>query len=192
MSIQFKLFFYLFMSNMFIHGLHFVTYYLSWVSCVYFAMKQQPWLGPLLTVVCLFIQIIAQITTHKPWKSAFIFALFLMSIGTILDTIWLHAHFITFNANPFAPFLSPPWMMALWLSFGFYLIVSGEKWLKHLLWLGLLTLISVPWGYWLGVIAGVITLHSSYWFYLILGLTWMITLPLICYLRQCRLGLGPT
>lgn len=156
---------------------HFTAYYTSWVGCIYYAAQGQVWTGPFIAIGCLLAQIIWQNIWNKEWQAALFYASVLTLVAIIVDSILLQLHWITFKATPFANKLPPPWIIMMWLSFGFNLILLNRKWLTwYKLW-AILILIGLPFAYHLGAIAGAATVTTPF-FYMVLGGTWLVLLPL--------------
>lgn len=168
--------------------IHFVLYYLTWILCIYYAAHDAPYLGPVLALILIAMQVVWQIITRQPYLRAVYFALGLALLGTLLDTIWLHAGFVYFKSNPFEGYVAAPWMTCLWLSFGLTLIVNSEPLLKHYVIWGLLALVFLPISYWLGVVCNAAQVNDPFHFYLYLGLVWSVLLPIsfIVYLSLTR------
>jgi len=160
---------------------HILSYYLSWISCIYFAAHHAPYKGPIITTCLLATQIFWQAADKKPIRNAIYFALSLTILGSITDTIWLYKDVVYFNANPFDSNFSPPWMIFLWLSFGFNIIIIYGKSLHHYFTWSIVVFFSIPLAYWLGVESGAAVLLTSYRFYLYLGMLWALLLPLSFY-----------
>lgn len=158
--------------------IHAISYYLSWFACIGFAGMGFAWLGPFITVAFLCGQVFLQVSMRLSWRPAFAFASILMFFGMLIDSILMHLGYIHFNANPFAPWLSPPWMSCLWLSFGFTMLVIRLSLLRYTLLLATLTLFFLPFAYWLGVVFYAAKVESAA-FYPILGGLWMILLPIL-------------
>lgn len=161
--------------------IHMSSYYICWIACIYFASHNAPYTGPIITLGVLFIQIIWQRMHQKPFIRAVVFAISLAILGSSLDTAWLYSGQIYFYANPFGAYFSPPWMICLWLSFGFNLVVMTEHWFHHYLVWGILVFFSIPFAYWLGVVSGAALLLTNPTFYLQLGIVWGLLLPLSFY-----------
>ena len=161
---------------------HFASYYVCWIACIYFAAHHAPYTGPIVTLIILAAQIFWQSIHQKPYKGAIYFAISLTLLGSIIDTVFLYAGLIYFNANPFGPYFSAPWMICLWLSFGFNIIILYERWLHHYFIWSIVVLFAIPFAYWVGVEAGAAVLLFSYSFYLYLGLLWALLLPISFYL----------
>lgn len=159
---------------------HFIAYYLTWFACIIYAASGEPWMGPAVALSFICVQLLVQMISHRPWLYELLFALTLMFVGMIVDTTLLQTGWIYFKANPFADSISPPWMACLWLSFGFTVTVTSRAWLHRYIIMGVLTFISLPFAYWIGVIIGAAVVES-WWFYPILGGTWMVLLPFLLH-----------
>ncbi|CZG73404.1 TPA: DUF2878 family protein [Legionella pneumophila subsp. pneumophila] len=170
-----------------LHIVHYLSYYLCWIFCIYLASYGYPLLGLIITVLIMGLQIIVQILNQLPWRDALYFSIGLALLGAITDAIWLYSGMIYFKANFFGSHFPPLWMVALWLSFGFNLVVLYGSWLTfYFLW-ALVMFPSIIFAYWLGVQFGAATLiGSEVVFYLTLGLTWSLFLPLSLYLFNYR------
>jgi hypothetical protein len=158
---------------------HFLAYYLCWVACVYAAALDHPYHGPVITLIIILLQIVWQTCKQLPWVGALVYGIGLALLGGVTDTFWLDHHFFKFNANPFDPYFSPLWMMSLWLSLGFNLVVLYRRLLRYYLIWGLITGPAIIFAYWVGVKVGAASLvNNDYWFFILLGVSWAILLPL--------------
>lgn len=166
--------------------MHGVFYYLSWVACVYFASREAAWTGPLVTLFSLLIQALWEKVNGLSLSRPLLFTLCFGLLGAAADTLWLWAGFILYKANPWAPYAAAPWIIALWLSFSFYLIVVYEKTFTYYKTFGFLALTGVPIAYWLGVKMGAALPLNAY-FYLILGCFWAVALPLFLWIYTARI-----
>ncbi len=169
---------------------HTLSYYLCWISCIYFAAHHAPYIGPIITLFLLAAQIFWQSMHHKPYRGAIYFAISLTILGSITDTVWLYRGLVYFNSNPFGPYFSPPWMISLWLSFGLNIIILYEKWLNYYFTWSITVFFSIPLAYWIGVESGAAVLLASYPFYLYLGMLWALLLPFSFYIYKL-LNKGP-
>lgn len=164
--------------------IHFVAYYLAWISCIFFASRNEPYTGPIIALILLTLQVLWQTTHKQPWWPALFFALCLTVVGSITDTFWMKHDFIYFKANPFYPHFTAPWMICLWLGFGFNTILISEKFIHHYFICGVLTFFFLPLAYWLGIKIGAAQLTNTPWFYLYLGVLWAILLPWFFYIYK--------
>ncbi|KTD20229.1 DUF2878 domain-containing protein [Legionella israelensis] len=170
------------MNNKISWAIHFFAYYIAWIGCIILAGLDYEYLSAVLVLVILFFQIAWQIIHGFLWKAPIYYTLFLTFLGIITDTLWLQMHLIDFNANPFSFHFAPLWMMSLWLSFGFNLIVLYQAFLKRYVTVGISSLVLIPVAYWLGIELGAASiLKEGRFFYLILGVTWAILLPFSLY-----------
>lgn len=166
-------------------AVHFGAYYLTWLGGIYLAALGFQYLSALLMLSVLLVQLVWQFVFGLSWKSALSYALCLAMLGALSDTLWLWLNMIYFNANPFGSYFAPLWMMVLWLSFGFNLITLYNAHLTRYYSIGFLTLAALPLAYWLGIELGAAhVLVPGYGFYLLLGLTWALMLPVSLYFFQ--------
>jgi hypothetical protein len=159
---------------------HFIAYYITWFVCIGYAAAGDQWLGPAIAGGLVVSQVVVQIVCVKPWRRELLFALVLMLIGILVDSIFLRTGLIYFKSNLFADMVSPPWMACLWLSFGFTMPITSSAWLHRYVVLGVLTFFSLPFAYWVGAVVGAATINTN-WFYPALGGIWMILLPLLLH-----------
>ncbi|MCC5792628.1 MAG: DUF2878 domain-containing protein [Legionellaceae bacterium] len=158
---------------------HFTAYYLSWIGCLYFASLDHPYLSALFIVALLMLQIIWQMRHGFSWKAAFCYGMMLAALGAITDSIWIWLHLIYFKANPFDMYFAPLWIITLWLSFGFNLILLYSAYLNRYMTISVLTLFSIPLAYWLGIRIGAAeSTGSASLLYVVLGVSWAILIPL--------------
>ncbi len=162
--------------------IHFLSYYLCWIACFYFAAKNESYLASITGLLFIAIQIIWQLINRLPYLQALYFALLIGVLGVITDAIWLHQNYIYFKANPFAPYFTAPWMICIWLSFGLNLIILNEKLTRHyLLWV-LPTLFLMPFAYKIGATCNIVVIEQSTPFYAAVGIAWAFLLPASFYL----------
>ncbi len=159
---------------------HFIAYYVTWVVCIAFAAKNDPWIGTVIALLLVFSQVVLQAIMAQSWRLELLFAFALMVAGILIDTFLMYTGLIVFNANPLANMLSPPWLACLWLSFGFTITITSRAWLHRYVILGILTFISLPFAYWVATIINVATV-MSWWFYPLLGGIWMVLLPVLLH-----------
>ncbi len=103
----------------------------------------------------------------------------LAALGAVTDSLWMWLNLLHFKANPFGVYFAPLWMIALWLSFGFNFIVLYPTYLNRYAAISVLTLISIPLAYWLGIRIGAAeSMRSGSLLYVALGVNWAILIPL--------------
>ncbi|HRD68838.1 MAG TPA: DUF2878 family protein [Legionella sp.] len=162
--------------------IHSTSYYITWVACIYFAARNSIYLGPLITLAVISLQIYWQWAQGLKWLNALTFSLLLGLCGTLMDTLFLRGGFIYFNGNPFDTSFTAPWMIALWLSFGFNVVVLNERFMHHYLLWAALSFLSVPFSYWLGVKWGAAILLDGNSFYFYLGIVSALSITFNFYL----------
>jgi hypothetical protein len=96
----------------------------------------------------------------------------------LLDTIFMHAGIIRFSSNPFSPYFTAPWMIALWISFAILLYSVLSNLLSRYLLMGLLAFAGFPIAYASGVKMGAAFFPNGYLSCVIIGIAWAICLPL--------------
>lgn len=162
--------------------IHFFSYYLCWIVCFYFAAQNELYLGPIIGLLIIAVQVIWQYMNRLPYLHAFYFAILIGLIGSITDTIWLHQNYIYFKANPFHSYFTAPWMICIWLSFGLNLIILNEKLTRYYFIWFLLTLFLMPFAYKIGAACNIVVIEQYYPFYFSVGITWALLLPICFYL----------
>ena len=95
-----------------------VVFQLGWFACVLGAGLGYPWLGP--TVLPVVLGLNRWLSSDTPWAVRGLFRVALP--GILLDTVLGTAGILGFGANPFAPWLCPPWLLALWFMFAAMLL----------------------------------------------------------------------
>lgn len=157
---------------------HSICYYLSWVVCILLASRGYQLLAPVSMLSVLMLQMMWYGHNHHNYSELLLYMFTFLILGTMVDSLLMHARFINFNANAFSPLLSAPWVMALWLSLAFNFYVLFKAWFKHFILCGILALIGFPIAYRAGVAIGAASVSSPY-FYLIIGLVWGGLFPII-------------
>jgi hypothetical protein len=156
------------------------VYYIAWFSSLILASHNHPWLALVVsigigTIQLIFLSDLAKIPT---WKKFFLCLTF---IGFCVDSLLSFSSFIHFYANPWQPYLAPPWILGLWINFSVLCIGlrSFIYQLRSYLWI--IALLGFPTAYLIGGIAlnTAFFTHGAY-STLIVGLIWMLLLPLVC------------
>jgi len=161
--------------------LNIVGVYAGWFACVLGAARGAPWVGPivvllLLTVHCRLLPDVAQ-----ELRLLCIVGL----LGFILDTLLAALGVFSFPGNSEVGWISPPWMVALWVNFATSLRTS-VRWLvgNPLLAASLGGMVG-PLSYYAGAQFGVLTLHLSVVVTLgILAFVWAVVMPFLLRLAR--------
>ena len=165
--------------------LNITAYYLAWFACIISASQQKPWHGLIASLIITIIQLFFYIREHKA-SDIIKFMVFLSVIGFSIDCMLYKLKFIGFLANPFSPYLAPPWLIGLWLSFAFILFAFSRKYFQYVRSFMIMAFFGFPLSYYAGINLGAAFLPSGKIGLLILGAMWAFALPIILYLFRNR------
>ena len=102
-----------------IHALvNLVGFQIGWLACVCGAASGWPWVGPIVVAVLLVTHLIRMNVARKELQFICTVAL----LGWLIDTMQGALGTLSFSGNPFPDWISPPWMVALWINFALMLI----------------------------------------------------------------------
>ena len=160
---------------------NFIIFQTCWFACVMGAAKNLGWLGPLLVLITVPLQINLLTENHR---AEFIFVVICGFSGFILETLMI-------LGSVYAPvsqewgFICPPWMAALWFNFALLVSIS-LSWLKgKYLLAALLGGLFGPVAYWGGEQLGALTVAGVLiQGYLPLALLWALALPSLIYIHS--------
>lgn len=168
--------------NQFHYFFHSIVYYLAWLSCIVLAARGYPWLSSLIVIACSLLQIYWQYKiqhyTHGLW---YLIGL-VVFISALIDSLLVFNGFIIYSANPFAPYFTSPWMIAIWISFTVVLYATLYKLFDHLILLGLLSFAGFSLAYATGAKMGAALFPYGYKTCFFIGLIWLVLLPFVIYL----------
>lgn len=171
--------------------LHSILYNLGWFACVLGAALGYAWFGPIIVVLSLLLLIMWQFH-RKQIQGLFLFLIAFSLLGTIVDSSLLHLRIIEFNSNPFAPKLSPPWMIALWSSFALSFYAVFPQWHRQYFLMAILSLCFLPLAYLAGAKLGAAKLLMGWFSVVVIGCAYAVLIPLTLYsiakLRPSRLS----
>ncbi len=88
---------------------------------------------------------------------------------------------IIYASNPFAPYITPPWMITTWISFTVILYATLDTLFNHLTLLGLFSFIGFALAYAIGVKMGAAFFRYGYKASFLIGAIWFILLPFVIY-----------
>ena len=169
--------------------INFIIFQACWFSCVMGAGKNLGWLGPLLVLITLPLQIHLLTENHR---AEILFAIICGISGSLLETLMIVFSVYTPVDQGWGQ-ICPPWMAALWFNFSMLVSIS-LAWLKDRYFLSaLLGGIFGPIAYWGGEKLGALRVAATFSSgYLILAVMWALALPLLVYLHdsltRARLG----
>lgn len=103
----------------------FVSFYVGWVACVGGAGRGMTVVGPVIVAALLAVHL--YLRPHPARELALILTVGLL--GWTVDTAQALAGVFSFGAHSPAPWLCPPWLVAVWMSFAATL-TSSMRWLN--------------------------------------------------------------
>lgn len=160
---------------------HILCYYTAWFACILSAGAENPWLGPLITLPLVFIQWLVQ-RSQRDTKGIYTFIVMSCFFGIVIDTLLLRTGLITFSANKWPGFMTPPWMITLWLSFAALVFFCLRNFFQRYLLAGILSAIGFPLAYYAGAQFHSATIHHPFFSLFILGLLAALGIPALLFI----------
>ena len=159
---------------------NFIIFQTCWFACVMGAANNLRWLGPLLVLLTVPLQIHLLTENHR---KEILFVITCGIFGTLLETLMIVANVYTPVDQGWGQ-VCPPWMAALWFNFALLVSIS-LTWLKGKYAAAtLLGGLAGPVAYWGGEKLGALTVTAAFSRgYVILAIMWALTLPLLVYLH---------
>jgi hypothetical protein len=161
--------------------LNFAMFYLGWFACVGGAGRGHFWLGPVLVAGLLLVHI--SLTANRAQEGYLIMLAGLL--GFVSDTVQASLGLYAFTNTSVAPWLCPPWMVALWMLFATTLN-SSMAWLAGRPRLGaVLGALCGPLSYAAGARLGAIELHPNALASLAgIAIVWGLAMPALLVIRE--------
>jgi hypothetical protein len=158
---------------------NFLTFEICWFGCVMGAASNLGWLGALLVLVAVPLQV--YFLTDRRREEA-LFVLLCGLCGFVLETLMIIGK-VYIPAWWDLP-ISPLWMLALWINFG-PLVAISLSWLKgKYLLAAIVGGLAGPVAYWGGDELGALTVSAPFSRgYLLIGIAWTLVLPSLVYLH---------
>lgn len=160
---------------------HALAYNTAWIVGILLAASGQAWTSTVVVLLLVALQYYWQFYIYQQSRGLNELVILLTTVGTCIDTALLHAGLIIFTANPFAPYLCPPWMIALWISFAVILYATLSNLFKHLRLLALLSFLGFSLAYVAGARMGAAFFPRGYLTAILIGFIWMLLMPTIIY-----------
>ena len=163
---------------------HLSAYYIEWSVCLYSAAHRHAWIGILVTLIILPIQVLWQYRVAKDTRDLLRFMVIMTVCGSLIDTAMMWSTIVIYHDNYFYPYLCPPWMILQWTE----LALIAHALLSHL-WqrpfvTGLLCLLGFPLAYISGAQLGAAELVFGWKSAALLGLIWMLLFPVLLWNHQ--------
>lgn len=160
---------------------HSIAYYVAWFSCITLAARGYAWLSSLIVIICVFLQIYWQYKIQHKTRGLWYLIGLVVFFSTLIDSLLICKGVIIFAANPFAPYVTSPWMIAIWISFTVILYATLYKLFNHLTLLGLLSFSGFALAYAIGAKMGAAFFPYGYKTCFLIGAIWLILLPFVVY-----------
>lgn len=170
---------------------HSIAYYLAWFSCIALAARGFPWLSSLIVIACVLIQIYWQYRIKHNTQGLWSLLGLIVCISTLIDSLLIYNGVIVLAANPFSPYFTSPWMIAIWISFTVVLYATMSQLFNHLIVLGLLSFFGFASAYAVGGKMGAAFFPYGYKTCYLIGAIWLILLPCAVYCYQKIMSLRP-
>jgi hypothetical protein len=153
-----------------------ITFYLGWFACVWGAANQHPLLGPGITLLILVLHFVLMPNTAREVRLILTTGL----VGFAIDTVLAAYGILAFHGSGLTTWLSPPWMVALWVLFATTLHTSLSWLTGRPLVAVLLGAIGGPASYYAGAQLGALTLHPHIAYSLsAIALAWGAVMPIL-------------
>jgi hypothetical protein len=160
---------------------HSIAYYVAWFSCITLAARGYVWLSSLIVIICVFLQIYWQYKIQHKTRGLWYLIGLVVFFSTLIDSLLICKGVIIFAANRFAPYVTSPWMIAIWISFTVILYATLYKLFNHLTLLGLLSFAGFALAYAIGAKMGAAFFPYGYKTCFLIGAIWLILLPFVVY-----------
>jgi Protein of unknown function (DUF2878) len=161
--------------------LNFAMFYLGWFSCVVGAARGWLWVGPAVAAALLLVHLALTPSRAREARLILLAGLF----GFAVDTSLASAGLFAFTRTSAAPWLSPLWMVALWMLFATTLNGSMSWLAGHYGLAALLGVLFGPVSYVAGARLGAIDLPDR-WVGSLAGVAvaWAFAMPTLLMLRD--------
>lgn len=157
--------------------MHSIAYNFAWLAAILFAAKGCEYIAVGVVLSTVVVQLIWQVCVVKRTQGMILFVgLFLIS-GMFVDTVLYHAGLMKFSAHSFT-WLSPMWMMSLWMSFALTFYATLQVLFNKYLLLSVLAFFLLPFAYVVGAMLGAAEFPYGFWSAFVVGVIWAVLLPL--------------
>lgn len=160
---------------------HLIVYYVAWFTGMALAARGYAWLSSLLVITCVALQIGWQYSVQHNTRGLWCLTGLIVFISTVIDSLLVFNGAIIYAANPFAPFATSPWMIAIWINFSVILYATMHKLFYHLILLGLLSFGGFALAYAIGAEMGAAFFPYGFNTIFLIGAIWLILLPVVIY-----------
>lgn len=158
-----------------------VTFYLGWFACVWGAANQYVLFGPSVALFILALHVFLAPNAAREVRLILTTGL----IGFAMDSLLATCGVLSFQGEGLATWLSPPWMVALWMLFATTLHTSLNWLAERQLIAVLFGVIGGPASYYAGAQLGALTLHPQLAYSLsVIAIAWGVGMPILLRLAH--------
>ena len=152
-----------------------IGFKVCWVLCAFCSIWNQPYLGPIATLLFILIHLFFVNFRSRDIKVIIIAIL----CGLILDSSFSNLSLISYKGGILAKYsLSPLWILSMWAGFALSMLYTLESIREKYILSSLLGLDGGPLSYSAGVGIGSITILTTY-SYIYLAIAWALIVPLL-------------
>jgi hypothetical protein len=165
-----------------------LAFYAGWVACVMGATNGNPFMGPVVVAVIVILSLWMQIISRPD----IYLALVSIPLGILLDSVLSSIGVFSYQSPLSVTWLSPPWMVALWVNF--VIILRGPLgWMEKKYWLGaVFGALGGPLSYYAGLRLGGLTALWSIKFFLgIVAMEWAVAMPVLLWFVRITREMRP-
>lgn len=156
---------------------HLIAYYVAWIGAIMLAARGDAWWATSIVFALVVGQLFWQHYAMHDTNGLTSLIILLTLIGTTFDTVMMWLGLVHFAANPFYPYSSPPWMIAIWVSFAVIFYVTCRALFKRYFLLSVLTIPGFAIAYWVGARLGAANFPYGNSTSILVGVLWGVLLP---------------
>ena len=150
-----------------------IGFKICWALCAFCTVWNQPYLGPLATLLFILIHLFLVKFKNRDIKVIIIAIL----CGLLIDSLFSLFSLIEYKGGLLATYnLSPLWILSMWAGFAITLLYALDSLRKNYFLSAILGFIGGPLSYSAGVSIGSLEIHSNL-AYVFLALAWGMVIP---------------
>jgi len=152
-----------------------IGFKICWLLCAFCSVWEQPYLGPIVTVLFIMIHLFI-VNFNKKDIQIICIAIF---CGFIIDSLFSIFGFIDYQGGIFTKYnLAPLWILSMWAGFALTMLYSLESIRTKYFISSILGFIGGPLSYSAGVRIGSLEINTQFT-YILLALAWGLIVPLL-------------
>lgn len=162
--------------------IHTIIYYITWFTGITLAARGYAWISSLIVIAGVVLQLYWEHQKGHSLQELWLLLAIVVFISTLIDSTLVYKGIIIYAANPFSPYFTSLWMIAIWISFTVTLHATLRDLFSHLFLLALLSGI----GFFLAFRIGA-SLGAAFFPYgtnltcIFIGVIWSFLLPFCVY-----------